>query len=227
MTTVQFRCRWRLERLPSGLYRTAAAPMRCMVTMTSTDCPNCEERATPKGKKRGKTYENFGPDSGWVDCEMCKGIGKLPESSFTIQPVTIPPTPTRPTGCCEVLGIEGKPDHQRCPHQCDAGCDIYATRPNQCQAFSCLYLQGQIEGDERRRPDKLGLIFYTVPTNIGNILGCWEAWPGAALDDPGRSFLQRFTSKGPVLVCSERGRFLVSPKGIEDWDLELDGKKTV
>jgi len=63
--------------------------------------------------------------------------------------------------CCQVMGIHelGKPEQQRCPHQCKKGCGIYAERPGSCQAYRCRWLHGDPNLSQRDRPDRLGVIF--------------------------------------------------------------------
>ena len=47
------------------------------------------------------------------------------------------------TLCCTVFAIPefAKSRWERCPHQLPDGCDCYATRPERCRIFSCLYQQ--------------------------------------------------------------------------------------
>ena len=73
------------------------------------------------------------------------------------------------TLCCKVLGIEeiGKPRHTWCPH-CDKGkgCRIYDSpaKPQECTAYSCLWLSTQSFEDptlrlpERFRPDRTRVV---------------------------------------------------------------------
>src|SRR5947209_18423059 len=65
--------------------------------------------------------------------------------------------------CCVVLPILdeelSKPGHQPCKHLCGCGCDIYKERPGVCRDYECLWLSGDIDGDQRTRPDNLGVIF--------------------------------------------------------------------
>src|SRR5438128_2317660 len=90
--------------------------------------------------------------------------------------------------CCTVLGIKelNKPNHTVCSHQCDSGCDIYENRPDTCRGYACLWQLGILEGDERRRPDKLGVIFdfrvegsEYVRAEDPKTIQAWEVWPGA------------------------------------------------
>lgn len=64
------------------------------------------------------------------------------------------------TVCCEFLAIEeldleaGVP----CPHQCAAGCAIYADRPQTCRGFACGWAAGMVPGPER--PDLAGILIW-------------------------------------------------------------------
>jgi len=91
--------------------------------------------------------------------------------------------------CCEVLGIKelGKPMWTRCEHQVDGRCDIYENAPPTCRGYECLWRLGILDGDERRRPDNLGVIFdfrgdsdtISTPEHIRHIQ-VTEVWAGAA-----------------------------------------------
>ena len=89
------------------------------------------------------------------------------------------------TACCTVKRIVelALPQWTRCPHECAAGCNVYAARPPTCRAYNCSWLLGDIPGDERQRPDRLGLIFDVVDEGCGaQSLVAWEVWPGASYD---------------------------------------------
>lgn len=89
------------------------------------------------------------------------------------------------TACCTVKGVAelGKPSQTACRHLCGGGCDIYSARPRSCRDYACLWRQGWIEGDERRRPDQLGVMidyepFARIPGSVRLVV--WEVVPGAA-----------------------------------------------
>lgn len=89
------------------------------------------------------------------------------------------------TACCTVKGVRelGKPTQIACQHLCANGCGIYERRPQSCRDYACLWRQGLIDGDERRRPDKLGVLFDYEPFAgmPGTVrLVVWETVPGAA-----------------------------------------------
>ena len=86
-----------------------------------------------------------------------------------------------------------KPIYTHCPHECH-GCAIYMERPSVCREFECLWLQGLVVGDDRRRPDRLGLIFTQAKNDEKGsypMLLAWEVAPGRADVDPARYILSR------------------------------------
>ena len=95
--------------------------------------------------------------------------------------------------CCTVVGVTelDKPHWARCQHQCASGCAIYEERPRTCRGYSCLWAAGLLEGDEERRPDRLGIILDlrnasnsdTVRPGDRVLIQIWEVWP-QALDRP-------------------------------------------
>jgi hypothetical protein len=65
--------------------------------------------------------------------------------------------------CCKLMHIPAlqKPRHSWCPHYAKGrGCGVYATRPAECAAFKCLYLQAD-ELPEAWRPDKARFMVWT------------------------------------------------------------------
>lgn len=68
--------------------------------------------------------------------------------------------------CCfthAVSPVEGetfrKKEKEWCEHcEIGGGCGIYPTRPYNCRAFNCAWLQGERNEDER--PDKTGLVVH-------------------------------------------------------------------
>lgn len=92
------------------------------------------------------------------------------------------------TACCRIKGVPelGKPTQRACTHLCAAGCAMYAARPTSCREYACLWRQGLVEGDERRRPDKLGVMidfepFARIPGTLRLVV--WEVTPGAMHSD--------------------------------------------
>lgn len=96
-----------------------------------------------------------------------------------------------------------------CPHlkkdQAGPGaggcCGIYETRPEVCRTFVCMWREGLLDGDERRRPDQLGLYFNLAEYAKGQpAVMAWELWEGAARDHPGRWVLDFLKRKLPVMI---------------------------
>lgn len=109
------------------------------------------------------------------------------------------------TACCVAPEIPdlGKAERKPCEHlradpSC-GGCSIYEDRPPVCRSFRCLWLEGGLEGDERRRPDNLGLLFHWTVTRFGMHLMAWETRPGAAAEPAAAWVLRQLQEK--VLVC--------------------------
>lgn len=115
-------------------------------------------------------------------------------------------TPGRACGpcmaCCTCMRIGEleKPIDTHCPNEqaVGGGCSIYAQRPQSCAAFECLWLQGLVTGDDRRRPDQLGLIFTFGASAAGQtrpLIMVWEAWSQAADTGPARHLLMRLEQR--------------------------------
>jgi hypothetical protein len=103
------------------------------------------------------------------------------------------------TACCFVMGVAEVPTpfYTRCPHICDAGCDVYGKHPGACRDFYCEWLVGRL-GDPDR-PDRLGLLFVANRLRGADgtesvFMTAYEVWPGAADTDRGRMALR---SLGP------------------------------
>ena len=106
--------------------------------------------------------------------------------------------------CCTTLGVEeyGKPQWTSCRHECDAGCAIYDSpdRPSACRGYACLWVAGLLEGDERRRPNQLGVVFDSRKEGSATTIQAWEVWPNA-LDQPqARYLIDRIGERVPVLL---------------------------
>lgn len=105
------------------------------------------------------------------------------------------------SACCTSLGVEeiNKPRDTPCVHQCGQGCSIYESRPPSCQTYHCLWLAGLIEGDERRRPDQLGVIFDEGST-LEDVITCREIVPEASESEPVRYLIKKLSTKLIVFV---------------------------
>lgn len=116
------------------------------------------------------------------------------------------------TACCVLPRISaepefpnGKPGYTPCQHlnlACGEGsCTIYADRPNLCREYSCLWRAGILEGDERRRPDNLGLMFVVDVSGAGGLaVEAWELWEGAASEHPGKYLIDTITQRFVVSI---------------------------
>lgn len=64
------------------------------------------------------------------------------------------------TACCKNLELHEIPSviGETCKHCTTTGCEIYDTRPKECQEFQCMWVQMENAGEELR-PDKSGIIF--------------------------------------------------------------------
>ncbi|HEX4147050.1 MAG TPA: hypothetical protein VHY91_26365 [Pirellulales bacterium] len=105
------------------------------------------------------------------------------------------------TACCTVLTVHElkKGSFQQCPHDCGR-CVIYDTRPRSCRSWSCSWLLGRIEGDERRRPDKIGLIFNRETLAGKSMTVAIEVWPGAGRESGNAFLLQKMSKEAPIIV---------------------------
>lgn len=106
------------------------------------------------------------------------------------------------SACCIVFELPefDKEAFQLCPQQGPTGCSIHDHRPDRCRKFECLWLAGVLEGDERMRPDQLGLVVYNTRSSAGVHLMACELWEGAADDPRCRYLLDRLTRRLPIAL---------------------------
>lgn len=104
------------------------------------------------------------------------------------------------TACCTVKSVRelGKPSQRACRHLCQSGCGIYDQRPTSCRDYTCFWRQGLIDGDARRRPDRLGVLIDCEP--FARIEGSlrlvvWELVPGAAKSEKVRYIVDKLVAK--------------------------------
>ncbi len=113
------------------------------------------------------------------------------------------------TACCFTHAVAAvkKRLGEWCRH-CDigAGCRIYRERPEQCQQFSCLWLQGDF-GDEHDRPDRLRVVVGGIVVNVGNrcirLVQFLETEAGALDQERVRPLIGMFRAKG-FGICTAR-----------------------
>lgn len=111
------------------------------------------------------------------------------------------------TVCCTIMNVEelSKPAQVPCEHA-NKGCEIYETRPQSCRNFQCLWSNNFIEGDERRRPDKLGLMFnYGETKEVGGVVIAWEVWKDASTEPQALYVLQKL-KRYKVLIVRYDGK---------------------
>lgn len=148
------------------------------------------------------------------------------------------------TACCTVIGVADlkKPEWTLCQHcspkrtsRAVPGCKIYATRPQPCRDYHCLWTLGM--GKRTHRPDLLGIIFdvalktdlqrdllkaievhYDVPAMLAR-----EVWPGAFGTEDGKKALRSIQQRAVVvLVYADPSharlskRTVLGPPGVQD-----------
>lgn len=108
------------------------------------------------------------------------------------------------TACCFVKAVRelGKPSQTACRHLCGGQCGIYGKHPRSCRDYACLWRQGLVEGDERQRPDRLGVIidyepFSRIPGTIRLVV--WEVVPGAAQSEQARNVVDGLVRAHPEI----------------------------
>lgn len=107
-----------------------------------------------------------------------------------------------------------------CRHLVHYGCGNYLGRPQPCRDFQCLFLSGHLEGDERRRPDNLGMLFYNTVSplseQIGPHVAAMEMEPGAYDRDNVKYLVNRLAQKLFIYVYRYRnaGHDMVGPRGM-------------
>lgn len=120
------------------------------------------------------------------------------------------------TACCTVMAVHElqKANYEPCCHLTDR-CSIYATRPDSCREWSCLWLKGLIEGDERRRPDQLGLVLSLDESGVYPMITAYEVWEGAALQPKAKYILDRLGKWCNVVLVNPQNQFVVlSPNAL-------------
>ena len=110
------------------------------------------------------------------------------------------------SACCTVMAVAelDQAVYTPCRHDAGMGCQVYETRPASCRGYTCLWLDGTITGDERRRPDRLGVIFDYLAGE--NVVVAREVWPGAIDAEPAQNLVRRFGGQGKaVFVVKQDG----------------------
>lgn len=107
------------------------------------------------------------------------------------------------TACCTIMrvGALNKRDYTPCQHICSKGCAIYSEKPSECSTWQCAWKSDWIDGDERRRPDNLGVMFEYRSVGGSCFLWVYEVWPGALKDEKVSYLLKRIGEKESIVVC--------------------------
>lgn len=122
------------------------------------------------------------------------------------------------TACCTVIAVEplGKEPYTPCNHLCTEGCSIYDRKPSVCSTWECAWKSGWIDGDERRRPDQLGVIFEFHGSSGHSFLWAYEVWPNAFDSPQARYLLQRLEKKEILVRIDYQSRRLNAPQRVLD-----------
>lgn len=123
------------------------------------------------------------------------------------------------TACCTVMAVEpiAKGFYSSCKHLCELGCAIYNNKPSQCSVWECAWRSGWIDGDERRRPDQLGVMFEFHIIGGSTFLWAYEVWPDAFDEHKVRYLLQRLEKKELVVRIRYGVKKLEAPSPIIDF----------
>ena len=126
------------------------------------------------------------------------------------------------TACCTAQGVKelGKPAGVACtyltPNQ--TSCSRYATRPESCRSWSCLWRVG-LFNETTDRPDKRGLVFDVTgklpavwPGPTHQALIAREAWPGAFEEN--QAWLDELSSTSVVVLVFPKGRRVLGPPDV-------------
>jgi hypothetical protein len=120
------------------------------------------------------------------------------------------------TLCCKVMAVEelAKPAGVWCSScKPGRGCLVYASRPIECQTYSCLWLMDD-RFDQRWKPSKSKLVLTTSQDGIE--IRCDPGFPDAWRKEPFRSEMHKWAVSGEthdvtvVVIIGER-MILVTP----------------
>lgn len=118
--------------------------------------------------------------------------------------------------CCKVLEITelDKPAGDWCQHcQGQSGCGIYATRPDICRDYICLW-KGERGLSARLRPDHVGALLMDDP----------DTGQYRAVCDPAKPLAWRTPLVFKHLVAmAKSGRVVVAKAGLKAWRIRAGG----
>lgn len=107
--------------------------------------------------------------------------------------------------CCVAYPIDieefTKPEQVPCQHLTDRGCGIYASRPELCRDFECLWLQGLFPGSDRS--DRLGVVFQNCSATgypDGGVITATELYAGAFETRRAKQLIDDIAGTGMPLV---------------------------
>jgi hypothetical protein len=130
----------------------------------------------------------------------------------------------------------GSPCRQLRAAPAAAGCGIHTQRPSICRAYSCLWLSGGLDPEDR--PDRLGAVLDVATEGLVTKLRVHEAAPGAYAGSPRlREIVARYRESMPVRISDvsragdpEAPVRELGPAGAElriegDWIVRLAGAR--
>jgi hypothetical protein len=136
----------------------------------------------------------------------------------------------------ELSKLGGSPCRQLRPAPEPPGCGIHALRPAICRAYSCLWLAGGLDLEDR--PDRLGAVLDVATEGAVTRLRVHEARPGAYEGSPRlREIVARYRESMPVRILDvsragdpEAPVRELGPAGAElriegDWIVRLEGAR--
>ncbi len=119
--------------------------------------------------------------------------------------------------CCKVLEITelAKPAGAWCAHcRKSGGCGVYATRPNVCRDYECLWKSDR-GLSSRLRPDRVGAILMEDP----------DTDEYRAVCDPAKPLAWRTPLVFKHLVAmAKSGRIVVAKVGLKAWRIHANGE---
>ena len=130
------------------------------------------------------------------------------------------------TLCCRVLEVKeiSKPKDQWCQHcKPDKGCEIYETRPKECQDFSCLWLGAPEPWHTALEGMKPNRVKFVLAWHDANQVLQVHADPG--YPDKWKAFGKFFLSVGEqltVAVFTLKGVLGVGKFAQDRWKKEFD-----
>ncbi|MGZ9098141.1 MAG: YkgJ family cysteine cluster protein [Brevundimonas sp.] len=98
--------------------------------------------------------------------------------------------------CCKLMGVTAlrKPAGKWCRHFSKAGgCGVYATRPDDCRVFNCLWLLTEAL-DEAWKPTTAGFVLHSEQGGARLVVECDAARPHDWRREPYQATLRRWAA---------------------------------